>query len=135
MTETAEEPQTESLSSATTTIPIEDLKQWAGQDVVDPQGEKLGRLEEVFYDTEADAPAFAAVKSGTFSKHLTLVALAGASAGRSHLRVGVDRKQFKKAPSFDPDTALTIEDEASAYGFYGLEYRPAGEGARRLAKH
>jgi hypothetical protein len=118
-----------------TNIPIEDLKEWTGQDVLDIQGEKLGKLEEVLYDTETDIPAFAAIKSGTFAKHLTLVALTGATAGRAHLRVTVDKKEFKKAPSFDPDSELTLEDEASAYGYYGLDYQPVGEGARRLAKH
>ncbi|MEA2157221.1 MAG: hypothetical protein QOE11_3361 [Solirubrobacteraceae bacterium] len=125
---------TSSLAS-TTTIPIEDLKEWAGQDVVDPVGEKLGRLEEVLYDTETDIPAFAAIKSGTFGKHLTLVALAGATAGQTYIRVPVDKKQFKKAPSFDPETELSTDDEAEAYGYYGLEYKTAGMGARRLAKH
>jgi hypothetical protein len=119
----------------TTTIPIEDVKAWSGQDVLDPQGEKLGKLEEVFYDTETDTPAFAAIRSGTFGKHLTLAVLAGATAGRDFLRLTIDKKQFKKAPSFDPAAELTVDDEASAYGYYGLEYATAGEGARRLAKH
>ncbi len=122
-------------TAAMTAIPIEDLKEWSGQDVVDAHGDRLGKLEEVFYDAETDTPAFAAVKSGTFGKHLTLVALAGATAGQAYLRVTVDKKQFKKAPSFDPDAELTMDDEASAYDFYGLEYAPVGEGARRLAKH
>jgi hypothetical protein len=123
------------LTQATTVIPIEDVTQWCGQDVLDPAGDKLGKLDQVFWDTEVDAPAFAAVKSGTFGKRLTLVSLAGATAGQSHLRVTVDKSRFKKAPSFDPDAELTAEDEMAAYDHYGLEYRPAGMGARRLAKH
>jgi hypothetical protein len=123
------------LTQATTVIPIEDVTQWCGQDVLDPAGDKLGKLDQVFWDTEVDAPAFAAVKSGTFGKRLTLVSLAGATAGQSHLRVTVDKSRFKKAPSFDPDAELTAEDETAAYEHYGLEYRPAGMGARRLAKH
>jgi uncharacterized protein YrrD len=122
-------------TTPTTVIPIEDVKEWFGTDVLDPQGEKLGKLEEVFYDTESDMPAFAAVKSGIFGKHLTLVALAGASAGHAYLRVAVDKDRFKKAPSFDPASELTMEDESGAYGYYGLEYRPLDQGARRLAKH
>ena len=121
--------------SQTTVIPIEDVMQWCGQDVLDPGGDKLGKLDQVFWDTEFDTPAFAAVKSGTFAKHLTLVSLAGATAGQSHLRVTVDKNSFKKAPSFDSDAELTAEDEVAAYEYYGLEYRPAGAGARRLAKH
>ena len=119
----------------TTTIPIEDLKAWCGQDVIDLQGDKLGKLEEVLYDTETDTPTFIAVKSGTFAKHLTLVALAGATAGHEYLRVTIDKKGFKKGPSFDPDAELTTDDEARAYEHFGLEYRPLAQGARRLAKH
>jgi uncharacterized protein YrrD len=123
------------VAAPTTLIPIEDLKDWVGQEVLDLQGEKVGKLEDVFYDTESDMPVFAAVKSGLFGKHLTLVALRGASAGRDHLRVAAEKSEFKKAPSFDPATELSIEDEAAAYEHYGLEYRPTDAGARRLAKH
>jgi hypothetical protein len=122
-------------SATATSIPIEDIKQWRGQDVLDPADEKLGKLEEVFYDTETDMPAFAAVKSGVFGKHLTLVTLAGATAGIAYLRVTVDKAAFKDAPSFDPEAELSIDDEAEAYHYFGLGYRPVGQGARRLAKH
>lgn len=122
-------------SSATTTIAVEDVKDWLDQDVLDPQGDKLGKLEEVFYDAETDTPAFAAVKSGVFGKRLTLVALAGATVGRAHLRVPVGKDQFKNAPSFDPDAELSTDDETSAYEYFGLEYRPLGPDVRRLAKH
>jgi hypothetical protein len=35
-------------------IPVENLGDWRGQEVVDPAGEKLGKLEEVYYDGETD---------------------------------------------------------------------------------
>ena len=123
------------MDATTSAIAIDDVKQWRGQDVVDAQGDKLGKLDEVYYDTETDLPAFAAVKSGVFGKHVTLVTLAGATAGQSYLRVRVDKSQLKGAPSFDPDTELTAADEEAAYRHFGIAYSPAGEGARRLAKH
>jgi hypothetical protein len=126
---------TSPLRAATSAITIEDVKDWRGEDVIDPGSEKLGKLEEVYYDTETDAPAFAAVKSGVLGKRITLVPLAGASAGRSYVRVGVDKDQFKGAPSVDPDTELSADDEEGTYRYYGLDYRAAGAGARRLAKH
>jgi hypothetical protein len=121
--------------ATTNSIAIEDVKDWRGQDVLDAQGEKLGKLEEVYYDTDSDAPAFGAVKSGLVGKHITLVPLAGASAGQSYLRVATAKDSFKDAPSIDTDAELTAEDEASSYGHFGLEYRPTGAGGRRLAKH
>ena len=129
------EPRTHDHSNDADRHPHRGRQGWCGQDVLDPSGEKLGKLDQVFWDTEIDTPAFAAVKSGTIGKHLTLVSLAGATAGQSYLRVGVDESRFKKAPSFDQDAELTAEDEISAYEYFGLDYRPPDAGARRLAKH
>jgi hypothetical protein len=114
---------------------VEDIKQWAGQDVVDAGGDKLGKLEEVYYDTESDVPAFAAVKTGMIGKHVSLVPLDGASVGQSYVRVTAAKGEFKKAPNFDLEAELTAEDEADSYRAYGIDYQPAGQGARRLAKH
>ncbi len=115
-------------------IPVENIADWRGQEVVDADGAKLGKLEEIYFDGETDEPAFAGVKSGLVSKSLTLVPLMHASVGRDFLRVQRTKDEFKKAPSFEVDAELSLDDEASAYGYYGLEYAPAGEGARRLAK-
>ena len=115
-------------------IPVENIADWRGQEVVDPKGDKLGKLEEVYFDGETDEPAFIAVKTGRLSKSITLVPLARASVGREYLRVAHAKGDFKKAPSFDTDRELSLNDEARAYRYFGLEYEPAGEGARRLAK-
>jgi sporulation protein YlmC with PRC-barrel domain len=115
-------------------IPVENITDWRGQDVLDAVGEKLGRLEEIYFDGETDAPVFAAVKSGRLSKSLTLVPLGEASVGREYVRVNRAKGEFKKAPSFDTDVELTLDDEAATYRHYGLDYAPAGSGARRLAK-
>jgi hypothetical protein len=122
-------------TTPSTPIVAEDIKAWQGDDVLDPGGEKLGKLDEVYYDTETDQPGFATVKSGLIGKHVTLVPLAGATVGHDHVRVAIAKDQFKNAPSFDTDTELSADDEASAYGYFGIDYRTAGQGARRLAKH
>jgi sporulation protein YlmC with PRC-barrel domain len=115
-------------------IPVENITDWRGQEVVDRKGEKLGKLEEVYFDGETDQPAFIAVKSGLVNKSITLVPLGGASVGREYVRVDQAKGDVKKAPSYDTDAELSLNDEARAYRHFGLEYQPAGEGARRLAK-
>src|SRR3954451_11400757 len=90
----------------TSIIAAENLGDWRGQSVQDPDGEKVGTLEELFYDSETDAPAFIAVKSGLIGKHLTLVPLAGASVGRDYLRVAHSKARIKDAPDHDTDAEL-----------------------------
>jgi hypothetical protein len=115
-------------------ITVENLNDWRGRDVLDPGDQKVGSLEELFYDAETDAPAFIAVKSGLIGKHLTLVPLEGASVGRDYVRVAHSKDEIKKAPSVDTDMELSVEDETSAYTHFGLAYTPAGQGVRRLAR-
>jgi hypothetical protein len=115
-------------------IPVENLADWKGQDVVDRDGEKLGTLAHVLYDGEVDEPAFAAVKSGTLGRHLTLVPLTGSVVGRRYLKVAGTKAGFKDAPSFPTDAELSVEDEGRVYGYFKLDYSPLSEGVRRLAR-
>lgn len=125
------------MSAGPNAVPltVENLGDWEGQDVVDTSGEKLGKLEDVYYDAQVDQPAFIAVKSGLLGKKVTLVPVGGASVTRAHVRVQHGKEQVKDAPSFDPDVELTPEDEASTYGYYGHAYAAPSGGGRMLAKH
>jgi PRC-barrel domain len=125
---------TSSTSTPSGPVRVENVGDWRGKDVVDAGGDKLGKFEELYYDGETDAPAFVAVKSGLIGKHLTLVPVSGASVTPDALRVGFAKSQVKDAPSYDPETELSTDDEAGAYAYYSLPYSPAGDGARRLAK-
>jgi hypothetical protein len=115
-------------------VVAESVAAWVGRDVLDLDGEKIGKLNDVFYDAETDVPAFVAVKRGFVGKRLTLVPLGGASVGPQHLRVKYRKSDVKDAPSHDADTELSVEGEADAYKYFGLQYTTAGDGARRLAK-
>src|SRR3954453_5085503 len=114
-------------------IGVENIADWRGQEGVDRTGDKPGKVEDVYFDGETDEPAFAAVKSGLVNKSITLVPLPRASAGRGIVRVDQGKSGVKKAPSFDADSELSLDDEASGFRHYGADSAPAGEGARRLA--
>jgi PRC-barrel domain len=115
-------------------ILVEELADWRSQDVVDEKGDKLGKLDDVLYDGESDHPAFAAVRSGTLSKHLTYVPLVGASVGRDYVHVRFTKGALKDAPTFDTELQLTADDEGAIYDFFGMGYAPTAQGGRRLAR-
>src|SRR3954466_14755012 len=119
---------------ASSSVAAENLGDWRGQSVVDPDGEKVGSFDELFYDSETDNARLIAVKSGVIGKQLTLVPVAGASVGPDYVRVAHSKAQIKDAPNHDTDTELSATDETAVYGHYGLAYAPAGQGARRLAR-
>ena len=49
--------------------------------LIDRDGEKIGKLQDVYVDVESDEPQFATVKEGFIGRHL--ICAAGRNHGRS----------------------------------------------------
>ncbi len=99
----------------------EQFHDWHDQDVVDPENHPVGRLEEVYRDNYGTSAGFACVSTGLFGRRLTFVPLAGAVRERDHVRVAYPADRIKHAPSVEPDGALTPEEEAALFDYYGLD--------------
>ncbi|MEV0895671.1 PRC-barrel domain-containing protein [Actinoplanes sp. NPDC049802] len=116
-------------------FPAENLRDWRGENVIDPQGDKIGDLEAVYVDTVTDEPAFATVRIGMIGRHrLVFVPLAGATVTPKAVRVGYDKKLVGNAPGIGLDGELQATDEPALFAHYGLPYQVEATGARRLAR-
>jgi hypothetical protein len=115
-------------------FPAENIRDWRTRDVVDHAGDRLGSLESIYFDTSTDEAAFASIRVGLLTRRLTFVPLAGAVVSPTYLKVQVDKKQVKDAPSIDLDGELTRDDEPGLYEHYGLPYTPGAGGERRLGR-
>jgi uncharacterized protein YrrD len=114
---------------------VENLAEWRGKDLIDRDGNKLGKLEDVYVDTQTDQAMFGSVKEGLLSKHLTFVPLHDASVSPDGLTVGVSRTQVKDAPNIDQGGELDGNAESELYRHYGLAYASAATASgRRLAR-
>jgi sporulation protein YlmC with PRC-barrel domain len=113
-----------------------DLAEWHGKDLLDRDGDKIGKLEDVYVDIESDEPMFGTVKEGHFGRHLTFVPLGGISIGPENLQVVVSKEQVRSAPNLElHGDALSQEDESNLYHHYKLNYTPPDtESGRRLAR-
>ncbi len=117
-----------------TTVTHRDLAEWQGRELVDCDGERIGKLEEVYFDVETDEPQFGTVKEGLFGRHLVLVPLAGVTIGPDSLQVPVSKAQIKDAPAIELND-LSQADESRLYHHYQLNYTPIDrESGRRLAR-
>lgn len=114
-----------------------DLAEWRGRDLIDSDGERVGPLEDVYYDVDDDQPVFGTVKEGFLSRHLTFVPLAGATIGPDSIQVTANAEAIKTAPNLDSGSEqLTPEDEAALFHHYHLNYfTPERESQRRLIRH
>lgn len=102
-------------------VEIERIEEWKGQDVVDPDGEKIGKLEDVLFEVGSREPIFGCVKTGLFGRHLSLVPLEGATLSRDHLRVLHSKDRVKDGPRMEGEGALAREEELALSRHYDLE--------------
>jgi uncharacterized protein YrrD len=112
------------------------IAEWHGKTLVDVNGEKIGKLEDVYVDVETDVPQFATVKEGLIGRHLTFVPLGGIKVGPDDLQVTVTKQQVHDAPSIEQHgEELSQADESALYHHYELNYTPPNiESGRRLAR-
>lgn len=116
------------------TVTHRNISEWHGRELVDRTGERIGRLEDVYYDVETEEPQFGTVKEGLINRHLTFVPLAGVTIGPDNLQVTVTKDQVKKAPNIGLNDLSQI-DESNLYHYYQLNYTPLEtESGRRLAR-
>ena len=93
------------------TVDIDTALSWRGRTVVDRHGEKIGRLGDVYLDSETDLPAYAAVATGLFGTKETYVRLADARPEGDDIQVAYDKEHVLEAPRLDPGVALTAHEE------------------------
>jgi hypothetical protein len=69
--------------------------------LLDRNGDQIGKLQDVYVDTETDEPQFGTVKEGFMGRHLTFVPLAGLQIGPDDLQVTVTKDQVRAAPEIE----------------------------------
>src|ERR687891_1586718 len=100
---------------------IED--QYAGYEVFDQVGEKIGKVDDLFVD-ESDQPEYIGVRMGFLGTRSTLIPWEAVSStddeGRA-ITVATDKATAKDGPGFDDDREITPEFENEVYSYYGLQ--------------
>jgi sporulation protein YlmC with PRC-barrel domain len=112
------------------------VAEWHGKMLIDRNGEKIGKLQDVYVDVETDEPQFGTVKEGFVSRHLTFVPLSGIRIGPDDLHVSVTKDQVRSAPDIEMHgEELSQSDESKLYHHFEMNYTPPKtESGRRLAR-
>ena len=89
-------------------------------EVIDNRGDKVGKVNVVLVDSATGRPEWAAVKTGLFGGHVTLVPLSNALVGSNKVTVAYTKDAIKDAPNHDPDVELSSADKSELLRYYGL---------------
>ena len=101
---------------------VSEVLEWHGRTVVATDGDKLGKVEEIYFDQETDRPEWALVNTGMFAGKSSFMPLEGATSDGEQVMAPYSKDQVKDAPKIDPDGKLSQREEAELYRHYGVAY-------------
>jgi uncharacterized protein (TIGR02271 family) len=103
-------------------INTEDIGALRGLQVVDREGDKIGKVDEIYLDEQTGKPEWLAVNTGLFGSNVSFVPLAEATNEGDSVRVPYEKSQVKDAPNASADGQLSQEEESRLYRHYGMDY-------------
>ena len=89
-----------------------------GRTAVDRDGDKVGKVGQVYLDDENGQPVWVAISTGLFGTKDSFAPLAGASDAGDDLRLAVEKDRVKNAPSVENDGHLSEQEESALYDYY-----------------
>jgi len=119
-------------------ISSNDLAQLAGKTMHGADGQKIGKIVDVYESTQAEDGTFVTVSTGLFGGHASFVPLAQASLQGSDVVVPYDKDLVKDAPRVQADQDLTSVEEDRLYQHYNLSpgsTAPEAEAAGAPGRH
>ena len=97
---------------------IEDLQR---STVIDQDGDKVGKVGQVYLDDATGQPNWVTVNTGLFGGNETFIPLDEATQDGDDLRVPYTKAFIKDAPNLDADSHVDESQEDELYRYYGLQ--------------
>jgi sporulation protein YlmC with PRC-barrel domain len=119
-------------------IGAENIEDWRGQQVIDPDGEPLGKLDDVLFDADSGTPLLISIKRGLLGRKSALVPIADAIVAPNHVRVAHRKAEVDRAGADGADGVPDSEQLNALGSAYGLRFadrvRLESAGARDTAR-
>ncbi|WP_084132370.1 PRC-barrel domain-containing protein [Actinocatenispora sera] len=109
---------------------------WRGKEVLLRDGDRLGKLVDVYYDADSDDPVFLCVKPRLFSSKQLLVPADKVHETPAGLTVDWSEDDVRGAPTTKPGVGLSGVEELRVFRHYGMEFTlSTADNGRRLVRH
>ena len=108
---------------------MERITEARGAPVYDDAGEKIGSVEEIFYDNDSGQPKWIGIGTGFLGGKRVLVPLESAQLDDDGLRVPYEKSLVKDSPDIDSDE-ISEQTEQELYAYYQLSGQSSARGKR-----
>jgi uncharacterized protein (TIGR02271 family) len=91
---------------------------YIGRNAVDPQGNKIGSIGQVYLNDETGQPDWITVNTGLFGMKENFAPLAGSSFNGDDLVLPFDKDVVKDSPDINDSSHLDTDEQQSLYSYY-----------------
>jgi sporulation protein YlmC with PRC-barrel domain len=102
------------------TMSSADVERLQGMEVVDVNGDKIGKLEDVYHDIDTGQPEWLGIGTGLLHNKRRVVPAATAEITGDEIRVPYAKDMIKDSPDVDGDE-ISPEQERELYAYYGVQ--------------
>jgi uncharacterized protein (TIGR02271 family) len=105
------------------------VREVIGSTAYGSDGEKIGKVGNLFLDDQTGAPEFVTVNTGFFGTNESFVPVENASFEGDRLVLPFSKDKVKDAPNVDADGGhLDESEEQRLYEYYGMSFSPSSTG-------
>jgi uncharacterized protein (TIGR02271 family) len=97
-------------------------QQLIGQKLFSSDGDKVGKIGQIYVDDVQGRPEWVTVNTGFFGTNESFVPLADATLSGDDLTVPYSKDKIKNAPNIDEDSHLSEAEVRRLYEYYGVAY-------------
>jgi len=105
---------------------VTEAYRFRGRTMLDRDGDKIGKIDDIYEDKQTGRPEWALVHTGLFGTKKTFVPLHNAQPVGEDVRVPLEKARVKDAPSIDADGELSETEERQLYTHYDVAYDTGG---------
>ena len=95
-----------------------DVQNMIGRTAVDSNGDKIGKVGQVYLDDRTGEPLWVTVQTGLFGTKESFAPLAGSRSDGDNLVLAVPKDIVKDAPNIDADEHTSDDENAALYEHY-----------------
>lgn len=99
---------------------LQEALDWIGYRVDDVYGARVGKVEDIYVDSETNRAEWLVAKLGRFSDQHALIPLADAVVGAGHVWVPYERDLIRRSPVGTTGAPLSQAQETSLLTHYGI---------------
>jgi uncharacterized protein (TIGR02271 family) len=118
------DPTNPVIPRRSTMLTEQNAREVIGTTAYDADGEKIGKVGQLFLDDQTGRPEFVTVNTGLFGTNETFIPVSDATFNGDRLTVPFAKDKVKDAPNVDAEGGhLDESEEQRLYEYYGMSYQ------------